>query len=267
MASEATRATIAKLASAATGGLLSLDTAAAALGMSRLATARRLAALTRSGWLSRVRRGIYTVRPLEASPDKRLAEADPWAVAIRVFSPCYVGGWSAAGHWNLTEQIFRSTFVVTERVVRRSDVIVGNSSFRVARERPGRPSGLVTVWRGDSSARVSDVARTIVDAMAHPDWLGGGRQLIASFRAAVDDGRMMPEGLLREARGAVTGAALGRLGLLVERYWPEATSVAAFALAHRGTGYARLDPAVRRKGSLVRRWGVWINVSLPERSE
>ena len=264
MTSDSSRTTIAKLAAAASGGLLSLEAAAAALGTSRVATSRRLAALTRSGWLSRVRRGIYSVRPLEASPETRLATEDPWAVAMRVFSPCYIGGWSAAGHWNLTEQIFRSTFVVTERIVRRADSIVGGSNFRVARERPGRQSGLVTVWRDDSRALVSGVARTLLDAAAHPAWVGGGTQLIAVFRAAVDDGRVTSEELLREARGAVTGAALGRLGLLVERYWPEALTVAEFAKKNRGSGNVRFDPGVRSTGSFIRRWGVWMNVSRPE---
>jgi len=261
MASDSARTTIAKLAAAATGGLLSLDAAAAALGTSRLATSRRLAALTRSGWLSRVRRGIYSVRPLDASPETPLAAEDPWAVAMRVFPPCYIGGWTAAGHWNLTEQIFRSTFVVTERIVRRADSIVGGIHFRVARERPGRQGGLVTVWRGDSRALVSGIARTLVDAAAHPDWVGGGTQLIAIFRAAVDDGRVTSKELLAAAREAVTGAALGRLGVLVERYWPEAATVTEYAKKNRGAGNVRFDPAVRSTGPLIRRWGVFLNVS------
>lgn len=264
MASASTRATIAKLSSAATGGLLSLETAAEVLAMPRLATSRRLAALTSSGWLSRVRRGIYSVRPLEAAPETKLAEEDPWSVAMRVFSPCYIGGWSAAGHWNLTEQLFRSTLVVTKRAVRRSNVIVGSSSFRVVRERAGRPSGVVTIWRSNAPIVVSGIERTIVDACAHPDWVGGGNQLVAVFRAAVHDHRMRPDDLLREARGAVTGAALGRLGLLIERYWPEASIVTTFASTNRGTGYARFDPALKRRGRLLRRWGVWMNTVLPE---
>jgi|GEM_PF-6032200 len=37
---------------------------------------------------------------------------EPWAVAQKLFVPCYVGGWSAAEYWDFTEQIFNSTLVV-----------------------------------------------------------------------------------------------------------------------------------------------------------
>ena len=31
---------------------------------------------------------------------------DPLVIAEKLFSPCYVGGWSAAEYWGITEQIF-----------------------------------------------------------------------------------------------------------------------------------------------------------------
>lgn len=66
------------------------------------------------GWPRRVRRGLYLVLPLEAQSDRAITVEDPWILADELFSPCYIGGWSAAQHWGLTEQIFRSVFVVTE---------------------------------------------------------------------------------------------------------------------------------------------------------
>lgn len=44
--------------------------------------------------------------------------ADAWAVLARAFAPCYVGGWSAAGHGGLTEQLFTATVVFTTRDAR-----------------------------------------------------------------------------------------------------------------------------------------------------
>ncbi|MEP6730677.1 MAG: hypothetical protein ABJE10_08560 [bacterium] len=59
---------------------------------------------------------------------------------------------------------------------------------------------------------------------------------------------------------APTGAALGRLAVLVDRYWPSAIDVTAYVAEHRGTGYVRFDPDVKDNGSLNTRWGVWLNV-------
>ncbi len=74
--------------------------------------AKMLARWAKKGWLSRVRRGIYVPIPLESrTTDVPLEE--PWIIAERLFAPCYIGGWSAAEYWNLTEQIFRTVVVMT----------------------------------------------------------------------------------------------------------------------------------------------------------
>lgn len=261
MRSDSKRASIAKIASAAAGGIITLERVAELLGTSRLDASRRMSALVNGGWLGRVRRGVYSVRPLEAAPGTAIAEEDPWVIADRVFEPCYIGGWTATGHWHLTEQLFRATMVVTRRRIRRADVTIGGSAFHVAREGNERIHGLSPVWRSNSRVLVSSVERTILDACAHPGWVGGGGQLIAIFRAAVDEGLVTTESILAAAREAPSGAALGRLAVLVDRYWPSATDVVTYAAGHRGTGYVRFDPDVSDNGSLNTRWGVWLNVA------
>src|SRR5215831_10401610 len=77
--------------------------AAVALDLDVERTRPLLAYLARRGWLSRVRRGLYVAVPLDARRPGEWVE-DPWVVAERIFSPCYVGGWSACQHWDLTEQ-------------------------------------------------------------------------------------------------------------------------------------------------------------------
>ena len=71
--------------------------AASALGMTIVPTRRLLAALAAGGWLSRVRPGWYIAVPLEASEPSEWRE-DPWIVASTLFTPGYIGGWSAAEH-------------------------------------------------------------------------------------------------------------------------------------------------------------------------
>ena len=92
--------------------IVTASLAASTLGLTPAAAARRLAAWSRSGWLARVQRGTYVSVPIE-SESADVALDDAWSVAAAMFAPCYIGGWSAAEHWGLTEQIFRSTCVMT----------------------------------------------------------------------------------------------------------------------------------------------------------
>ncbi|MFQ5351777.1 MAG: hypothetical protein ACE5D3_01750, partial [Candidatus Binatia bacterium] len=93
---------------------------------------RLLAHLTSRGWLSRVRRGLYVTVPLGASAPADWRE-DPWIVAAKAFTPCYIGGWSACEHWGLTEQVFRDIVVMTGRSVRSGKTEVQGTPFRLKR--------------------------------------------------------------------------------------------------------------------------------------
>ena len=86
--------------------------AANELGLDLVRTRRLLADLSQGGWLSRVRNGWYIGVPLEASEPKEWRE-DPWVVAAALFSPGYIGGWSAVENWGLTDQIFDVIYVIT----------------------------------------------------------------------------------------------------------------------------------------------------------
>src|SRR5207253_10871002 len=98
-------------------------------------------------------------------------------LAMAAFVPCYIGGWSAAEHWGLTEQLFRETFVVTGAHVRAIRKSIGGVTFRLARVAAKRAVGDATVWRGTARASCSTPELTLVDGAARPSWLGGVRHL------------------------------------------------------------------------------------------
>jgi predicted transcriptional regulator of viral defense system len=63
------------------------------------------------------------------------------------------------------------------------------------------------------------------------------------------------------------GAAAKRIGYLVEVVWPSAEVVVRQALALRSAGVIKLDPAVREKGDLIKRWGLRVNVAVKESAD
>jgi len=259
------RETLRQLARAAQSGLVTVQDAAKLFGYPQSIMATRLARLARQGWLTRARRGLYLVLPLESRPESPVAE-DPWILARVVYDPCYIGGWTAAEHWGLTEQLFRSTFVVTAANIRRRSERILGAEFRLVRVAPARLRGTTLVWRGKERVAVSDRERTIADALADPSWVGGVRQLIDIFVAyGASRERDLPK-LLARIEEVNRGAVFKRLGFLAERVWPEATEIREAALARRTTGVIKLDPAVKARGRLNKRWGLWVNVSVPDQA-
>lgn len=259
------RTLVATLARASKGGLLSVSDAARALGLSRPDATAQLARLTRHGWLQRAKRGLYLVVPLEAAPSQRTTAEDPWVLAREVFGPCYIGGWSAAEHWGLTEQLFRSTLVVTAAPVRATNTEILGHIFRIFRAPRSRLSfGVMEVWRGAEKVAVSGRERTLVDCLRSPELCGGARHLVQLLHAYGASPEHDFPRLLAVAHEVASGAAWKRLGYLAELLWPEEALVLDAARRQMSAGNARLDPAVRRLGKLATRWRLQVNVDVSE---
>lgn len=252
------RADLTLIARAAKAGLITVADGATALDTSRPDASRRLAALAKAGWLERVQRGHYLVIPLEASSGRTTTVEDPWVLAATLYDPCYIAGWTAAEHWGLTEQLFRSTFVATGSNIRDRHPTFLGAAFHLVRVKPIRISHLTTVWRGATRVAVSSRERTIIDAAIEPSWLGGFRHLEEVFSRYIEEGA--EHDMLTELERSGTGAAAKRIGFLAEALWPEATALIAAAHEMKSSGVIKLEPSSRRRGKMNTRWGVWVNI-------
>jgi predicted transcriptional regulator of viral defense system len=243
------------------GGPFTVAEAEAALGLDRAHVRRLLPRLAEGGWLKRVRRGLYTPVPLEARVSGEWTE-DLWVAASRVFAPCYIGGWSACEQWALTEQLFRTLLVFTTRRVRHREEEIQGMPIRLRVVPEHHMFGTTSVWRGQNRVLVSDPSRTVVDLLDDPA-VGGGMSHI---------GRVIVEYSLSEHRNdrllVEYGDRLGnraifkRLGYVVEALGLDAPDLIVACRTRRSAGIATLDPAVDRKGTIVRRWGLRVNVAI-----
>lgn len=261
------RLVLAKLSRSAKSGLISVPDAASALGVSPNEAAIRLASLMRGGWTKRIRRGLYMVLPVEIEPGQSSAPEDAWALAVEAFSPCYIGGWSAAEHWGLTEQIFRSTLIVTAAPIRSNSVVLANHEFRLFKVPHTRLSGTVAVWRGTMTVPVSSKERTIIDGLRNPKLCGGIRHLAHMMNAYWELPDKDVGALLKEAAASANGAAWKRLGYMSELLWPGSEPVQKAAKNHISAGYSALDPEIKVRGRVLRRWNIRINTAISLVSE
>jgi predicted transcriptional regulator of viral defense system len=243
-------------------GAFDVADAARILGLDQDAAGQLLVYLARGGWLSRVRRGLYVTVPLDARRSGQWIE-DSWIVAHRVFAPCYIGGWTACEHWDLTEQVFRSLLVVTTRRVRHRETEIQGIPFHLT-VRPERALfGTVPVWRGQVPVPVSDASRTVVDLLDAP-WVGGGIRTVADVLHEYLHGEHRDDELLvAYADRLGNRAVFKRLGYLLELAGVDAPELVDASLRRPSAGLAALDPSVKgSSGRIVRRWRLRVNVSL-----
>lgn len=239
---------------------VSVAVAASALRTDTQTAARKLARWAEGGWLRRVRRGLYIPVPVEAE-DPRSWSEDPIVVADAVWSPCYFTGWTAANHWGLTEQVFRTTVLKTARRVRSSRARLLDHEYLVAHI-PERLMdwGLRPLWRGERRVSIADPARAVTDILDDPR-LGGGIRQVAEIVAAYlneHDWRTLIEYGDRLGNRAV----FKRLGYLVETAGLGEPGLVTSCRDRISAGMSLLDPGGPARGKRVGAWGIRANVQV-----
>jgi predicted transcriptional regulator of viral defense system len=238
--------------------VVSIDTTAKALDLDRTLAAKLLSRWRAQGWLRRIGRGLYVPVPLDLVASEQVVE-DPWVLVPTLFDPCYIGGWTAAHHWDLTEQLFNETVVFTTRRVDAKRVRVQGVSFLLHHTVQKRLFGLKTIWRGARRVSISDPARTIIDMLAMPETGGGIDHVADCLTAHAKTAAFEGELLIRYAAQFGNGAIFKRLGFLAETRLND-VALAAACRARLTQGYTQLDHALP-SSHLHTAWRLWV----PER--
>lgn len=239
----------------ATKEVVSVDATAQTLELDRPAAAKLLSRWRQQGWLRRVGHGLYVPVPLDLAGSEQVVE-DPWVLVPTLFGQCYIGGWTAAHHWELTEQLFNQTVVFTARRIAERRVRAQGTVFLLHRAAKKRFFGLKPVWRGSTRVNVSDPTRTLVDMLAMPE-TGGGIDHVAECLAAYIQTQSADRALfIRYAEQFGNGAIFKRLGFLAQAQLHDG-ELAAACRERLTQGYARLDPALDCT-QLVTAWRLWV---------
>ena len=221
--------------------LVRIDDAVSALGVTRPAATKLLWRWARQGWLRRVGPGTYALAQLDSIDSDQVLD-DPWVLVPALYAPAYVGGWTAAEHWDLTEQLFRSIVVMTTRPVHSKHRTHHGTPFLLRHIHPRKLFGTRSTWRSRTRVPLSDIHRTVVDLLDDPT-VGGGAQHVADCVAAyLGRDNRDDETLSRYAETLGNGAVFKRLGFLAEQYGD--SSLADVCRARLTSGYAKLDPSM-----------------------
>ncbi len=233
------------------------------LGLSRQAANLALSRLAQKGWLRRLRRGVYAVVPLSSSSAQPVV-GDPLAVAMELFKPCYISGWTAAQHWDLTEQIFNVVSVYSSKPERRSLINVGGVRYRIRRVPQDAIFGTTKVWSGRVTIQMATVHRTVIDVLDAPEMGGGGRQTVDIVRAYWERPDASPGTLYDLAARLGRGSVFKRMGFLAETFGSVTGEWMERFLGKLTAGVTLLDPASPDRGPIVSRWKLRVNVPMED---
>lgn len=233
--------------------------ASAALGIDAEAAAKKLSRWAHDGWLRRVRRGLYIGVPVEAADPESWSE-DPLVIAAQVW-PCYFTGWTAAGEWALTDQVFRTTVLKTTARVRATSVRLLDHEYLITSVSEADMTwGMKSQWRSECRLWFADPARTVVDILDSPG-LGGGMRHGAEILAAYLD-EHDPTTLIDYGDRMGNGAVFKRLGYSLEALGRDLPDVVRACRDRVSAGVSSLDPDAPAGGRIAARWNLRVNVTI-----
>jgi predicted transcriptional regulator of viral defense system len=235
---------------------ISVKEAATLLGLSRKHAAKILARWAIKGWVSRIKRGLYIPVPLESTTGDIPLER-PWVVAEKLFHPCYIGGWSAAEYWGLTEQIFRTLVVLTTERPRNRKPVINGTDFLLHTISKLAMFGLKIIWQEKIKVSVSDPTRTILDFLIDPKLGGGIRMTTDMLKEYLKSEHKNLPLLIDYANRLNNSAAFKRLGFLLEQYAPEELDIIDTCKKQVTISKTKLDPQLDAD-KLITRWRLWV---------
>ena len=226
------------------------------LKLDRVHAAKLLAGWHKQGVIRRVAHGLYVPIQPNALGQTQVLD-DPWILVPELYSPAYIGGWSALEHWDLTEQLFRSVCVLTSKRTRYGKRTHQGVPFFVKHISSKKMIGTRGIWRGHTRVVLSDPSKTILDIIDDP-YIGAGLQHTMDCMAEFHKQKGIDglEKLFDYALSIENGALFKKMGFLAETLGFESEFIQACA-NQLTKGNANLDKTAKDK-KLVTRWCLWV---------
>ncbi len=223
-------------------GVITTDWAAHTLQWEREKARAFLSSLQRSGWLKLIKPGVYVPVPL-ASEDSDLTSENTLVLASYLFGEGYIGGWSAASFWGLTDQLFLKTWFLTSQFVRKKEAEYAGHTYLLRHVAPPYLFGLHSEWIGQDKVFISDPHKTVVDFANFIDEYGL-QGFVDVFSAYLHSEQKNLQILLDYAHKANNKALFKRLGFMLERLSPQEEEAIALCLKAASPGPTKLAPAL-----------------------
>lgn len=220
-----------------------------------------LAAMVRLGMLMKLSRDVYHIIPLSADPKTYSPDSRLVAKYLMKGRDYYIAYSSAMYILGLTAQPDLRTMVVTNRQVQPPIKNIAGTEIQFICHTSSRFFGYEEIWvTNQEQAMVSDLEKTIVDAVSKPYLCGG----IIVIGKAIYHSKKITElqKLFYYLARNVSQAAKKRYLFLSDYLGLEWTSDHERILSECGSGFSLLDPAGPDRGTKNSRFGLKINIEV-----
>lgn len=221
-------------------------------------TSKILYKLGKQGHLYKIKKGLYLPIPHKGlTPEETFS--DPWQLVPHVFPKGYVGGWSAATHWGLTEQLFRDVCILTIPPVHHKIMSFGRFDYILFSQNNAQENELEKILRGNNLVSVSDPHRTIIDMLNNPDCGGGIQHTIDCMKAYFSE--YYDELIFVNRIRGNKGVFFKRLGYIVEVLFGANHPLSLIAKENISKGKSKIDSKMKCT-KFISRWNLYINNEL-----
>ena len=234
------------------GEIITPEKTAKTLNITREQSSLLLNSWNKQGWVKRVQRGLYIPIPLTAE-SRDVSPDNPSLIAMQLFAPCYIGGWSALEYWDMTEQLFHSVMVMTNKRPKSRNLKIDGMKFKLKTVSKKNFFGLKTVWMGKSKIQISDPSRTVADMLDDPRTGGGIRPVRNVFQNYLESKNKDLSLLVKYCRKLKNKTAFKRLGLLLEMDATAESKAIKICKNNLSQGYSKLDPDLNCS-KIITRW-------------
>ena len=220
-----------------------------------------LAAMVRAGMLMKLYRNLYHIIPLSADPQTYSPDSRLVAKSIMNGKAYYIAYSSAMHILGLTDQPGSRMIIVSNRQIQPSIKIIAGIEIHFVYHSYDRFFGYGEMWvTKQEQAMVSDLEKTIVDAVSKPHLCGG---IIAVGKAIYysKDSAELEKLFYYFARNR-SHAAKKRYLFLSDLLGMKWTSEHETMLKDSGSSISLLDPAGPAQGIKNSRFGLKINIEV-----
>ncbi len=175
-----------------------------------------------------------------------LSEANDFSVGARVNSPSYISFWSALNFYGFSDQMPKLIFLAG---VKRSRQI---NDFKYVTLSKKRFFGYTMI----QGIVIAEKEKAIVDSLLFPKYAGGIKEIRRCIRSALKE--INVNKLANYALKMNSKATLRRLGFILEDLKFRG-KIFKKLRRHMGKGYELLDPSLKRKNNLNKKWLLDVN--------
>lgn len=213
--------------------------------------------LIKKKWLVPIERGRYLIAPLEAGKRSVYTEHE-YAIASVLANPYYIAYWSALNYHGLTEQVTFTVFIATTKQKRNKKI--HGVSYRFVTLSRNKFFGYATKELAGKQVNISDIEKTIIDCLDHPEYCGGITEAAKAMWNARND--IDFKKLVGYAEKMHNQAIFKRLGYLLQKLKIETPDKTNKRINENiSKGYSVLDPSSKKEGIRNRELRLLVNVS------